>query len=99
MKLKAEVEVPENASWQQIEDAKLKAPWRRVVTVDDRMRRTNLEGKCGSCKYFAPITLALSNSKCHGNCLKGRAGYRQRTCKGCIAYERINDDRENTNRS
>lgn len=97
MKLKAEVEVPENASWQQIEDAKLKAPWRRVVTVDDRMRKTNLEGKCGSCKHFVPKPDLFS--KCYGNCLMGRKGYKQRTCKGCKAYERINDDRENTNRS
>ena len=99
MKLRAEIEVPENYSWQQIEDAKLKAPWHKVVTVDDRMRRTNLEGKCGSCKHFVPITLALSTSKSYGNCLNGRTGFRQRSCKGCKAYERINDDRKNTNRS
>lgn len=91
MKLRAEIEVPENSSWQTIEDAKLKAPWRKVVSVDDRMRKTNLEGKCGTCKYFKPITLALSTSKCYGDCLNGRKGYKQRTCKGCKAYERDKD--------
>lgn len=86
MILRAEIRVPENASWQQIEDAKLKAPWRRVVTVDDRMRRTNLDGKCGSCVHFVPKPDLFS--KCYGNCLKGRAGYKQRTCRACKAYER-----------
>lgn len=33
MKLRAEIEIPENSSWQAIEDAKLKADWRRVITV------------------------------------------------------------------
>ena len=92
MKMRAEIEVPENACWQAIEDAKLKAEWRTVITVDDRMRKTNLEGKCGSCKYFAPITLALSTSKSYGDCLNGRKGYRQRSCKACNAYERKDDD-------
>lgn len=86
MKLRAEIEIPEGSSWQAIEDAKLKAPWHRVITVDDRMRNTNLDGKCGSCKYFVPKPDLFS--KCYGNCLKGRAGYKQRTCRGCKAYER-----------
>ena len=86
MKLRAEIEIPENSSWQAIEDAQLKAPWHRVITVDDRMRKTNLDGKCGSCVSFVPKPDLFS--KCYGNCLKGRAGYKQRTCKACKAYER-----------
>ena len=88
MILRAEIEVPEGASWQDIEDKKLKANWHRVMTVDDRMKRTNLDGKCGSCVHF--VLKPDLFSKCYGNCLKGRAGYRQRTCKGCKAYERKN---------
>ena len=90
MKLRAEIEIPEGSSWQDIEDAKLKAPWHRVITVDDRMRNTNLDGKCGSCVNFVPKPDLFS--KCYGNCLKGRAGYKQRTCKACKAYERKKDE-------
>lgn len=86
MKLRAEIEVRENASWQEIEDAKLAAPWHVVLTVDDRMRNTNLEGKCGTCKHFVPRPDLFA--KCYGNCLMGRKGYKQRSCKGCKAYER-----------
>lgn len=90
MILRAEIKVPNNASWQQIEDAKIKAPWRRILTVEDRMGDTNLDGKCGSCVYFVPKPDLFS--KCYGNCLKGRAGYKQRSCKACKAYERKSDD-------
>lgn len=90
MKLRAEIEVPENACWQAIEDAKLKAKWHKVVSVDDRMRRTDLANKCGSCKHFTPKP--FFNSKCYGECGLGRKGYRQRSCKACRAYERKDDD-------
>ena len=90
MILRAEIEVPNNASWQQIEDAKIKAPWRRILTVEDRMRDTNLDRKCGSCVHFVPKPDLFS--KCYGNCLKGKAGYKQRSCKACKAYERKSDD-------
>ena len=89
---RAEIEVPEGACWQTIEDAKLRATWQKVVTLDDRMRKTNLDGKCGSCKYFKPKTFLISKTKCYGDCLKGRAGNRQRSCKACKRYERKDDD-------
>ena len=87
---RAEIEVPENASWQTIEDAKIKAPWHKVVTKDDRMKRTDLCNKCGSCKYFVPIK--FFNSKSCGNCLKGYTGSRPRSQKACKAYERVDHD-------
>ena len=90
MKLRAEIEVPENACWQTVEDAKIKAVWHKVVTVDDRMRKTDLDGKCGSCKYFTLKPDLFS--KCYGDCGKGRRGYKQRSNKACKAYERINND-------
>ena len=90
MKMRAEIEVPEGACWQAIEDAKIKAVWHTVVTVDDRMRRTDLGGKCGSCKFFKPKPDLFS--KCYGECTKGRKGYKQRSNKACRAYERIEND-------
>lgn len=53
--------------------------WKPVISVD-------LDRKCGSCEYFVPKP--LFNSLCYGNCLKGYAGYRKRSCPACKAYER-----------
>lgn len=90
MKMKAEIEIPENASWQTIEDAKLSAVWRTVITKDDRMRNTNLSDKCGSCVNFDPRPDLFSTS--YGFCMKRRKGYKSRTCKKCKLYERKKDD-------
>lgn len=49
------------------------------------MQKTNLKDKCGSCRYFCPITADGENT-CYGNCSKGRA-VRPRTTKGCKEYE------------
>ena len=89
MKLRAEIEVPENSSWQTIEDAKLKAPWHRVISNDERMEKTDLCNKCGTCRHFCPKE--FYRSKCYGDCLKGRRN-RARYSKACKAYERINND-------
>lgn len=62
--------------------------WKRTESRDSLMKKTNLENKCGSCKYFKTRTLAVSKSKCFGDCEKGRARYRQRTCPACKLYER-----------
>ena len=93
MKLKCVIEVPDNDYRTKL-DAMAKAGrdeslWTYVQSRDELKKKTSLENKCGSCKHFKPITLALSTSKCYGDCLKGRPGYRQRTCRGCKAYERI----------
>ena len=89
-KIRAEIQVSENATWQEIEEAKLAAQWHVVVDVKDRMSRTNLEGKCGTCKHF--VLKPDLFSKCYGNCLMGRKGYKQRSCRGCTLYERKKAD-------
>lgn len=53
------------------------------------MARTNLEGRCGSCRFFKYITVDGENS-CYGNCSKGRVT-RPRTTKACKEYERANE--------
>lgn len=54
------------------------------------MQRTDLKGKCGSCRFFCPIT-ADGEDTCYGNCSKGRA-VRPRTTKGCKEHERKIDN-------
>lgn len=53
------------------------------------MQRTNLNGKCGSCRFFCPITADGENT-CYGNCSKGKA-VRPRTTKACTDYERAKE--------
>lgn len=92
MKYKAEIEVPDNADWRTIEDAKLMAEWHRVYSLHDRMSRTDLTDKCGSCKYFLPKNFA--GSQCTGYCM-GRphnpSVYKYRTTPKCKSYERRED--------
>jgi hypothetical protein len=93
MKLICEIELPDNADCTTILDAMAQAgrdesKWRRVESREALMKQTSLDNKCGSCKFFEIRTLAVSNSKCYGDCKKGRARYRQRTCPACKLYER-----------
>ena len=88
------IELPDNATWDMIEDAKITADrngWKREHTISqqERMLKTDLEGKCGSCKYFNLKPDLFSC--CYGDCSKGRAGYRPRSQKACKAYERKDD--------
>jgi len=83
--------VPNNADLAAIQDAILSAKWREVFTREDLMEKTNLEGKCGSCKYFK-----RDGSKAYGYCGKG-LNYRQRSTKACKKYERKDDAKENNN--
>lgn len=87
MKLVAEtIELPENASWQQIEDAKASAVWREVRSKNDLMKRTSLDNKCGSCKHFKQYPYPCRQ---YGDCeFPERASYRQRTAKACKKYEK-----------
>ena len=80
--------LPDNASWQDIEDAKARAKWHRVFTREEMMARTNLDGKCGSCKKFCP-----RRDSSYGSCSdKPYYDYRQRTTPACkTGYERIED--------
>jgi len=88
MKYKAVIEVPNNASWQTIEDAKIKAVWKLVEPKEERMARTNLNNKCGSCKKFCPFDCSS-----YGTCERTHCLFRvSRTRKACKDYER--DDKK-----
>lgn len=77
--------LPDDHSWQDLEDAKLSAKWRKVKSREEIQSRTDLSGKCGSCKHFIPYRGKLC---CRGDCDKGRAGFRQRCTKACKLYEK-----------
>ena len=92
MRLKAELEIelPDDADFWAIEDAKLDAErsikWYRVFPKQERMKMTDLTDKCGSCKYFTSKPDLFSN--CYGSCSLGYKGYRQRAHPKCKKYER-----------
>ena len=95
MKYRAEIEVPNNASWQTIEDAKIKAVWKQIDPKEERMARTNINNKCGSCTKFCPFDYSS-----YGTCERGKYLFRvSRTRKACTNYERDDkkwQDRKNT---
>lgn len=87
MKLIADpVYVPDNASWQTIEDAKAKARWHEVKSRAELMKNTSLDGKCGSCSHFCMISNDYSRAL--GKCQRKICDMRQRTTKACKFYER-----------
>lgn len=90
-KYRAEIEVPDNADCQAIEEAMATAEWRRIYSRHERMERTDLTDKCGSCKYFRPIHKYYlgsgTESLCHGSCEKMKASD-SRTNPKCKEYER-----------
>lgn len=91
MKLRCEIELPDNADFKTKLDAMAQAgrdesKWQEVYSRDKMMDRTNLENKCGSCRFFIPKQ--YGQSKCYGDCFKGYVGYKQRSNKACRAYER-----------
>ena len=86
MKMTATIEVPESASWQDIEDAKLSATWKTVKDRKDIIRETDLCDKCGSCKFFEPTP--CKRNKTYGVCHKGHVSPRSRSIKKCVLYER-----------
>lgn len=93
MKITCQIELPDNADYKTILDAIAQAgrdqsKWKRIESKEALMKKTDLENKCGSCKFFEMRTLTISKSKCVGDCMKGRARYRQRTCPACKLYER-----------
>jgi hypothetical protein len=93
MKYVAEIEVPDGADWQTLEDAKLCAKWRRVYSLHDRMSRTDLTDKCGSCKYF--VRRDYASSKCSGDCVANPyypKTFKYRTTPKCKCYERREDE-------
>lgn len=86
MKLIADpIYLPDNANWQTIEDAKANAKWHKVISKEELQARTDLTGKCGSCKFFKPYD---GKYKCRGDCMNGRVGFRQRCSPACKGYEK-----------
>lgn len=85
----AEIRVPDNATYYEIQEAQLKAEWKfqgKKQLRKEQMERTNLSNKCGSCEHFCLMPDLTSTS--YGKCLKGRAGYKPRSTKACKLYER-----------
>lgn len=90
MKLKCEIEIPENYTYQEKFDAMARAArdeslWKEVKTLDEIRKRTNLDNKCGSCIYFCPWEDSVM-----GSCNAGRT-WGQRTRPMCKKYERIKE--------
>lgn len=50
------------------------------------MEKTDLTGKCGSCRFFKYVT-ANGENTCYGNCAQGKVT-RPRTTQACKEYER-----------
>lgn len=93
MKLICEITLPDNADFKTKLDAMAKAGrdesmWRTVMSREGLSLKTNLEHKCGSCKYFKPFNAKERPylASC-GECDKGRV-WGQRTRKACKEYER-----------
>ena len=64
----ARIEVDDNASLADIADAQLSAKWtvENKETKADRMRKTPLAGKCGSCRWFSACP--TWKAKSYGDC-------------------------------
>ena len=95
IKYTCQIVLPDNAGIVDKLDAMAQAgrdesKWKKVESRESLMKKTNLDNKCGSCKYFE--LKSLKYSKCKGDCMKGRAGYRRRTCKACTLYERKQEE-------
>lgn len=88
MKLSIEVEVPENATLIEKQDALLyiinNEAWREIHHREEIHLETDLSNKCGSCRFFS------QTRGCYGSCKMGRV-YGQRARKACKAYERIDE--------
>lgn len=89
MKLKCEIEIPDNADVRTRLDAIANASrheelWREVHSKDELKSRTDLANKCGSCVYYRPIE-RLCGTVCYGKCEMGLQ-IRPRTTKACKRY-------------
>ena len=89
MKLKAEITVSDNATWQEIEDAKLSASWRVITGREALMQKTDLTNKCGSCKYFKLMSsYKKGGTQSMGYCKLNHNSYHPRTQPKCKKYEK-----------
>lgn len=84
------IELPDNATYEMIEDAKITADlkgWDRkdVLSIEQRKARTDLTNKCGSCIFFKQKPMC--GSTVYGTCDAGHP-FGQRTRKACRDYER-----------
>lgn len=96
MKLKCEIEIPDNADARTKLDAIANASrheelWREVRTKDELKKRTDLTNKCGSCQYFRPIQ-RICGATCYGKCDMG-LNIRQRSTKACKRYRGKENER------
>lgn len=82
-KFRAEILVADDADWQAIEDAKAKAVWKRIITLEEIMARTDLDNKCGSCVHFDMCDNLYG--KATGRC-KLKDTLRERTRKCCKTF-------------
>ena len=87
MKLKCEIEISENYTYQEKFDAMARAArdeslWKEVKTLDEIKKRTSLENKCRSCVHFCQFENSVN-----GLCDAGRC-WGQRTRPKCLRYER-----------
>ena len=87
MKLKCEIEIPENYTYQEKFDAMAKAArdesmWKEIHTREELMKRTSFENKCGSCKHFRPW-----GNSVNGECAIGHV-WGARTRPKCKKYEK-----------
>ena len=88
---KAQIMVPDNATYYDIQEAQLRAEWKfegEKLTPEERWQNTDLCSKCGSCKHFIPKE--IYRSKSWGDCERGRKN-RARSSKACKQYERRAD--------
>ena len=83
-KFRAEILVPDDCDWQTIEEAKMKAVWKPIVTKEERMARTNLTGKCGSCTAFCHKEV-FDGKTAYGRC-KIKDTLRERSQKACKTF-------------
>lgn len=87
IKYTAEFSLPDDATYAEIEEAKINAEWkwRPILTKAEKAAMTDLTDKCGSCKYFIPKE---GKYNLRGDCAAGRTGFRQRSLHKCSAYEK-----------
>lgn len=88
MKIRCDIELPDNADWQTKLDAMAKASrdesmWKEIHTREELMKRTSFENKCGSCKHFRPWEKGCVN----GECAIGHV-WGARTRPKCKKYEK-----------
>jgi hypothetical protein len=92
MKLICEINLPDDADEDLIQAVittagKTRSMWKTRFSRELRAQRTNLENKCGGCKFFVPNQHGL---KSYGSCDAGGA-WGVRTRKACKKYERRED--------